>query len=68
MSKERVNKDFLYYYISETMGVIHDVEIYSYTDDIRFYCGNYFQTEAEAREIRDKIVKLLNPKSDEREI
>lgn len=57
----RAKRGGTYYFIDGCMNVI---KMYDYTDifdNARYDCGNYFKTEAEAKEMAEKIKKVLLP-------
>lgn len=55
----RAKFDEEYWYIDDAMDVRCATEDNSRKHDDRHYCGNYFKTEADAEEYRDKFIELL---------
>lgn len=48
-----------YYYVTDDGDVLNDEEKFTILDAKRYEFGNYFQTEEEAEEYLNKIIKLL---------
>lgn len=54
-----------YWYIDAEMDISSETDCRGYIANRRYMYGNYFKTEAEAEEMRDRVVELLKLGSNE---
>lgn len=57
----RAERGGTYYFIDGCMNIIKIIDYNDIFDNTRYDCGNYFRTEAESREMAEKIKKILLP-------
>lgn len=67
LSSERWRSSYskMYYYISDSGKIFCTHEFADPIDDERYEIGNYFETEADAEEVRNIIIELLKSGSNE---
>jgi len=63
--RARAEKEDEYYFINTELDIVKDKEIYFYTDDSKYECGNYFLTKELAEKALVKINQAIEEVHDE---
>ena len=57
----RAEENSPYYFVDASLEITKVYDYRDHSDNVLYDCGNYFRTEAEAKEMAEKIKKILLP-------